>query len=118
MSRYRRAWQALFLLLFAAISYLALSPLPPEGLSTGWDKANHALAFAALAFTGRFAWTRRPLPLFMALLAYGAAIELLQTQIPNRDGDWHDLVADAVGLALVLLLSALLQQPAPATDRR
>ena len=106
MSRFRRAfWQALFVLLFIVISTLALSPAPPAGLSTGWDKANHALAFAALAFSGRFAWTRRPWPLAIALLAYGGAIELLQMHIPNRDGDWHDLLADGVGIALGLLAS-------------
>ena len=107
MSRYHHAWQALFLLLFAAISYLALSPAPPDGVSTGWDKANHALAFASLAFSGRLAWTRRPWPLFIALLAYGGAIELLQMHIPNRDGDWHDLLADGVGISLGLAVAAV-----------
>lgn len=103
---HRRLWQALFVLFFIAVSYLALSPAPPDGISTGWDKSNHALAFASLAFSGRLAWTRRPWPLFMALLAYGGAIELLQLNIPNRDGDWHDLLADAVGIALGLVASA------------
>ena len=110
---HRRLWQALFALLFIVISYLALSHAPPAGISTGWDKANHGLAFASLAFCGHMAGARRGWLLFMALLAYGGAIELLQMHIPNRDGDWHDLLADGVGIALGLLVS----RSAPA-DRR
>jgi VanZ family protein len=102
---HRRLWQTLFVLFFIVISYLALSPAPPDGISTGWDKANHALAFAALAFSSRFAGARRAWLVFIALLTYGGAIELLQMQIPNRDGDWHDLLADGVGIALGLLAS-------------
>ena len=106
--QHRRLWQVLFVLLFIAISYLALSPAPPDGISTGWDKANHALAFASLAFSGNFARTRRPWPfLFIALLAYGGVIELLQLNIPNRDGDWHDLLADGVGISIGLAVAAV-----------
>ncbi len=115
--QHRRLWQALFTLLFIAISYLALSPAPPAGLSTGWDKANHALAFASLAFSAHFAGARRPVPLFMALLAYGGAIELLQLYVPGRECDWHDLLADGVGIALGLLVSKLFSYGASA-DRR
>lgn len=104
---HRRLWQALFVLFFIAVSYLALSPAPPDGASTGWDKANHALAFASLAFSGRLAGARRVWLLAIALLAYGGAIELLQMNIPNRDGDWHDLLADAVGIALGLAAAAV-----------
>ena len=104
---HRRLWQTLFVLLFIAISYLALSPAPPAGISTGWDKANHALAFASLAFSARFAGARRNWPLFIALLAYGGVIELLQLNIPNRDGDWHDLLADGVGIALGLVAATV-----------
>ena len=103
--RWRTLWQALFVLLFITISYLALSPAPPAGVSTGWDKANHALAFASLAFCGRFAGARRSWPLFIALLSYGGVIEWVQFYVPNRSCDWHDLLADAVGIALGLLVS-------------
>jgi len=103
--RQRRFWQAMFGLLFIAISYLALSPAPPAGISTGWDKANHALAFATLAFCGHFAGARRLWLLFIALLAYGGAIELLQLYVPNRECNWHDLLADGIGILLGLTVS-------------
>jgi VanZ family protein len=41
----------------------------------------------------------------LALLAFGAAIELLQLQLPNRSGEWTDLGADAIGIGLGALLA-------------
>ena len=99
-----------FVILLMVISWLALSPHPPRDLSTGWDKSNHALAFAALMLAGRLCWLRRPWALWLALLAYGGLIELLQTQVPGRDGEWPDLLADAVGLSLGWALDALLRR--------
>jgi len=90
-----------FVALVVVISWLAFSPAPPPGASLGWDKANHASAFAALMVTGRLAGPRLSWRvLALGLLAYGGAIELIQTQLPPREGDWLDLLADAVGLGL------------------
>ena len=101
----RKFWRLVLLLLLIFVSYMALSPAPPKSLSTSWDKLNHAMAFASLAFcghwslgNGRARWFGVPL----ALLAYGGAIELLQLNIPGRDGEWADLLGDAVGIALGL----------------
>ncbi|NCT81957.1 MAG: VanZ family protein [Comamonadaceae bacterium] len=88
------------------MSYLALVPDPPRSVSTGWDKSNHALAFAALAFAG--VWALWPSPrhwgrLALALLAYGAAIEIAQGWLPPRSADALDLLADGCGIVLGLL---------------
>ena len=98
-----------FVALVLVISWLAFSPAPPRGASLGWDKANHASAFAALMVSGRLAWPRLPWrALALGLLAYGGAIELIQTQLPPREGDWLDLLADAVGLGLgTVVMNAL-----------
>ena len=103
---YRTGWRALLLLLVLVVSWLALSPAPPKVLSTGWDKSNHALAFASLAFSGVWAGWPRPRHwawLVVALLAYGIGIEIAQSFLPPREADWHDVVADSVGIALGLL---------------
>ncbi len=102
----RAAWRALLALLLAVITWLALSPAPPETMNTGWDKANHALAFGALGFSA--VWAKWPQPrqwgwLVLALLAYGVGIEIAQSFLPPREADWHDVVADGVGIALGLL---------------
>jgi VanZ family protein len=85
------------------VTVLCLMPQPPR-LSTGWDKSNHALAFAALAFTAVWAlWPRRAWwVLAAALLAYGGAIEIAQSLLPPRTAEWGDLLADGVGIALGL----------------
>ena len=102
----RPLWRLLAMLLLGAITTLALVPHPPERLTTGWDKANHALAFASLAFSSVWAVWREPRRwgwLAAALLAYGGGIEIVQTLLPPREGEWLDLLADGVGIALGLL---------------
>ena len=86
-----------------AISWFAFSTQDltgiPEVLS---DKANHIIAFFVLSFCidrgfpGRSFWLFK----FPALLAYGVAIELIQSQIPGREVSAMDLLADlgAIGV--------------------
>ena len=102
----RPLWRALLLALLLIISWLALSPAPPKVGDTGWDKANHLLAFATLAFVSVWALWPRPRLwgwLVLALLAYGVGIEVAQSFVPPREADWQDVVADGVGIALGLL---------------
>jgi hypothetical protein len=105
--RYRRLWLLLGLVMAAAVAAMALVPtrdLPDVDLS---DKFQHALAFLALAFWfGSILMRRNYLWLALALLAFGAAIELVQGSMNwGRRGDWHDLRADAVGVVAGLLLA-------------
>lgn len=102
----RALWRALLLLMLGVITWLALAPAPPPSADLGWDKANHLVAFASLAFTSVWAfWQRaRQWPwLVLALLAYGAGIEVAQSFLPPRHADWRDVVADGLGIALGLL---------------
>ncbi|MBV8035238.1 VanZ family protein [Roseateles sp.] len=102
----RRLWRVLLAVLLVAITWLALVPNPPRAVSTGWDKSNHALAFASLAFASVWAVWPRPRQwgwLAATLLAYGGAIEIAQSFLPPRTGDWWDLLADGCGIALGLL---------------
>lgn len=104
----RHLWRAVLALLLVAITYLALVPQPPQGVSTGWDKSNHALAFGSLAFASVWALWPRPRQwglLAVALLAYGGGIEIVQSYLPPRSGDWLDLLADGVGISLGLLVA-------------
>lgn len=99
------AWRLLCVVLVLLVSGLALSPAPPELASTGWDKANHAFAFAVLAFVSWKAWRAGPAWRHaLAWLAYGLLIELLQAQLPPRQGEAADLLADAIGIGLGLAL--------------
>ena len=90
-----------FFALLLIITWLALTPQPPRQATLGWDKANHASAFATLTLVMRLAWPRLSwLFVALTLIAYGGAIELIQTQIPPREGDWFDLLADGVGVGI------------------
>lgn len=93
-----RLWAWAFWACVLAVLALSLAPLSTPLPSTGWDKSNHVLAFAALAFLARKAWPGRLWLLLPCLLAYGALIELLQSFTPDRYAEWSDLWADGVGL--------------------
>ena len=73
------------------------------------DKFIHALIFFTLGITalgarlGRWAFT------IVVLAGYAATSEVLQEVLPiGRDGNWGDLVADFLGLALALGLARVL----------
>jgi VanZ family protein len=108
-----RRWRGLLVLLVVAVSWLALTPAPPDALDTGWDKLNHAGAFAALAAAARFAFPRSRanlLRIVLTLLCFGALIEIAQSFTPPRSAEWGDLLADAVGLLLGTPLAALVDR--------
>lgn len=118
----RWAWAVLALLL-AVVTTLALLPQQEVVVGTGWDKADHCLAFAALAAVALRAWAHVPAPagrwwtVLGWLLGYGVAIELLQSQIPGRHGSGLDVAADAVGLVLGSLVYGLARRLLPWSDR-
>lgn len=65
-----------------------------------WDKAQHALGFAGLAFLGLMAYPGRIPKLMLSLMLFGVGIEVTQWLTGWRQGDWQDWVADCVGLLL------------------
>lgn len=75
------------------------------------DKANHLLAFGALALLGDFAFpvTRFALKKFLWLLSYGGLIEFIQYFLPYRQASLLDVMADATGLAIYWLFHRFLR---------
>jgi hypothetical protein len=82
------------------VLYFALAPVPEREPFTGWDKANHVVAFGGLAVLGLLGWASRARLVLTGLIGYGVLIELLQLATVDHHFDLHDLVADAVGLAV------------------
>jgi VanZ family protein len=94
-----------FALVVVASLWVLFSPgsdTPSVAIS---DKLVHATLFAALAITGALAGVR-VLALAPALVAYAGLSEVLQATLPiDRDGDWHDALADTIGTVIGLLLA-------------
>jgi len=99
---------------------LVLALMRPTHLmpSTGWDKANHALAFAVLTVLGCMSYPGRTARVLLGLFAYGALIEVLQSLTGYRTGEAIDLVADAVGLGLGWQVMALARRFDRQSSRR
>jgi VanZ family protein len=106
-------WRMLLGLLIITVGVLALTPAPAVDLGLGWDKLNHTLAFAALAWCAVLGY-RAPRALQWALLAgllaFGGLIELLQQFVPNRSAEWGDLLADAIGIGIGAACAAVVLQ--------
>ena len=105
---YPTLWHAVGWLLLAVIAIAMAIPTPNMELAINHaDKWTHVLVFATLA-----GWTAQLYPPSAALawrglglLAFAAATELMQAMLPWRSGDWGDLIADACGVALGLMLA-------------
>jgi len=85
----------------ATFSVLVLSLLPNGGgIDTGWDKANHFIAFFTLSFLLNRASSsiNARIRNALSLLAFGMLIEIFQAFTSYRSSDWHDIVADSIGI--------------------
>lgn len=99
-------WMLAFWVACASVTILALLPIDnlPAALFNWWDKAQHAVAFAVLCSLGLAAYPKRAPALVIGLTLMGGCIELIQAATGWRYGEWFDWLADAVGIALGLLL--------------
>lgn len=116
-ARLHANWRAGLAVLVTVVALAAFTPaaLAPT-LGTG-DKVDHVLAFVTLAVAGMLscrAGTWQALAVALALVAYGALIEIVQTQVPGRYGDWADLAADSLGIVLGLAAVFVLRRRWPA----
>jgi VanZ family protein len=94
-------WKSCFWLLLLGTLWLSLVPVDqiPSAFSF-WDKAQHALGFAVLAFTGLLSYPGHRRQLLLGLVLFGVGIEYAQHLTGWREGDWADWFADCVGLTL------------------
>lgn len=100
-------WRAIGRALILLSLIIALVPAPQVIGSVAFgDKIGHALAFALLMLWYAQLYGGRSRNLCaIGLVLFGAGIEVLQTLVPYRSGDLWDLLADAAGVALGLLLA-------------
>lgn len=109
----RVAWRCCAIAVCVAIAIGTLTPGNAAATLTASDKADHLLAFAALATACALAFRpgwRAHLGVAAATVAYGACIEAAQSHVPGRHADVADLLADAIGVAFGLALAALVRR--------
>lgn len=95
-----------FVLALIIIFILAMIPMAvvPEVVSFQ-DKLHHTAAFAVLMLLGRGGWPARTTALVVGLIGYGVLIEVCQHLLTaNRVGEFRDVVADSLGVAIGWLL--------------
>ena len=93
------------------ITWLALTPSPPQTATLGWDKGNHLAAFFVLAFLSDYAFADRASRLsllpWVCLACYGVGIEVVQWLLQFRFFELNDIVADLVGITLYVVTAPL-----------
>lgn len=90
----------------ANVTYLSLIPEPPGPDGPWWDKVGHTLSFMLLMLWFAQLYRSGPTKLLIALglIGFGIAIEFAQEQTGYRQFEVADMGADAIGVALGLLL--------------
>jgi VanZ family protein len=105
--RHRRLWIALSAVLLAAVVFASLQPNLGPRVPANVDKIEHLVAYVALAvwFTGLVVrdryWT-----VAVGLLAFGAAIEVLQGLMNiGRSAEWLDMLANTLGIGVGFVIA-------------
>lgn len=105
----------LSLLCVAIVWYLSLFKPPGTGLAdiAGFDKVVHALMYLGTCGAmwweyrrshARVEWRRAALAFVLAPILMGGTIELLQEYATDyRSGDWWDLAANSLGVAVAAI---------------
>lgn len=102
----RRSWGVLYLLAIATLLVAAQLGLLPGWIApltqNGVDKVLHFLSFGGIGFVVGHMMARHPPRLrtlvWLGLLFASGLDELVQTQLPYRNADPLDLLADVAGI--------------------
>ncbi len=94
------------------ILILATTPLEYPVVSGINDKLNHIFAFFVLSLLADFSFPEKKFFsfIFLPLMGYGMAIEIIQHFLPYRMFSLFDVAGDALGIVLYLISLPLLQK--------
>jgi VanZ family protein len=106
------ARQTIFWVLWLAATTVMLLPANDLPSVNIWDKAEHATTFAVLMAAAWLAYCHRfsLQKLALYLVCYGIATECVQYFIPSRSFSVLDMVADSVGILLILFFVRVLEK--------
>ncbi|MCU4675319.1 VanZ family protein [Catenovulum sp. 2E275] len=99
-------YRGLAAIAYIIATFLFFSPIDPNGgsLFPHFDKFAHCIVFFGLTGLTEFSFNKQSKRIVIALLCYGALVEILQGAFFNRQASFYDLVADASGILLFYLL--------------
>jgi VanZ family protein len=100
-------WFILSIGLLLAITFLSLYPLKNLPPVPGTDKTHHLIAYAVLVFPTALRRPSRWLLIIVFFIFYGGLIELIQPYV-NRYGEWLEMLANATGVFLGIILASLM----------
>jgi VanZ family protein len=110
--------RAATLLCILAIAILSLLPAERLTRRTLGGHLEHVFAYLATASIAGMAYRERHLAqLLLALFAYAGSLEFLQRFSPGRSSSVEDFMFSAIGIALGVALSALLNRLFGASHR-
>ena len=95
----RRLYLAVGWAMIAAVVWLSLTPSPPQVDFNQSDKVGHLLAYGGLMFWFSQLYSRRAF-LFLAFVAMGVGLELVQGELAYRSADIYDAAANTLGVLL------------------
>lgn len=103
-----RAVLLLYLILICCLSLMSGNQLPSAAVS---DKVQHAIAYALLSLLAllSFADTSK-IKLALACVMVGLLLEIAQSFVPRRFMDPWDLLANTVGIVIVIGLWSLVER--------
>ena len=110
LSNRRRNHQAALFLSAAfglGIGYFTLTP-SPDYILTSSDKLDHLVGFAVLLLPAALLYRHALYWLLPCAIAFGGIIEIIQPYV-NRNGEWGDFWADAIGALLGVSIGLLLR---------
>ena len=110
---------AAYALATAILLYMCFAPSDDLPKVNIWDKEEHAIAWFVLAVTGLILSPRRPRGIALFSFGLAVAVEVAQRLMGfGRDGDWHDVAADSIGIVVafigyfaILLLARPIRKP-------
>jgi VanZ family protein len=109
-------WASVISIEFLATTSLIVDPIQSSSIQMNyehlvhsihhpWDKANHFIAFLSLYITFSLVYLKLPASKkAIILLIFGIQIELVQYFLPYREFSILDMVADAIGIVVGILI--------------
>ena len=105
----RTYWIAITLFTLSVITLLSLYLQESLPLVPGSDKTHHLIAYCVLMLPTALRKPKYWQFICLFFICFSGVIELLQPYI-NRHGEWLDMAANTIGIALSLLIARLVNR--------